>query len=215
MVNIHMRQPAVTRGARLQEASAAVVMMHGRDRNVEDILSIADRIDLTNVHYVAPQADAYSWYPGRFMDDLAVNESYLQAAMECYNYHVHNLVSAGIPLSRLVLLGFSQGACVTAEYAIRHAKRYGGVIVYTGALIGPDEGDWNYGGDFAGTPVFFGSSDVDSWIPEYRVQHAANLLHERGADVTKRIYPGMGHIVSDDEVEFARQLILKIQAMSA
>ncbi|WDL95917.1 alpha/beta hydrolase [Alicyclobacillus sp. ALC3] len=214
-MNIHMRQPAVTRGARLQEASAAVVMMHGRDRNVEDILSIADRIGLPSVHYVAPQAEAYSWYPGRFMDRLAVNESHLQSALECYNFHVHSLVSGGIPLHRLVLLGFSQGACVTAEYAIRHARRYGGVIIYTGALIGPDEGDWNYGGDFVGTPVFCGSSDVDGWIPEYRVHHTANLLQERGADVTTRIYPGMGHIVSDDEVAFARQLIEKIQTMPA
>lgn len=146
------------------------------------------------------------------MEELSANEPNLSYALECYHLRVAELLAQGIPKSRLVLLGFSQGACLTAEYAVRHADRYGGIVLYTGGVIGPEGTKWEYGGSFKGTPVFLGSSNVDDWIPEARVHETAAIFKRMGADTTTRIYKGMEHIVNDDEIAFARRLIQQVQS---
>ena len=120
---------------------------------------------------------------------------------------VARIEAAGIPRSRIVLLGFSQGACLTAEFAVRHASRFGGVVVFSGGVIGPPGTPWDDAGAFDGTPVFLGCSDRDSHVPESRVRESAELFTRMGADVTTRIYPGMGHLVNDDEIAFAQSLL--------
>ena len=112
---------------------------------------------------------------------------------------------------QILLLGFSQGACLVAEFAARHAARYGGVIVFTGGLVGPPGTTWDYSGSFEGTPVFLGSSDVDAHVPKTRVDESAAVFTRMGAEVTERMYPGMGHLVNDEEISFAQSLIDRVR----
>jgi len=119
-------------------------------------------------------------------------------------------VAAGIPAERVVLLGFSQGACLASTAAQRRPARYGGVIVFSGGLIGPPETKWAEAGDFRKTPVFFGCSDQDTHVPASRVRESAAVFERMGATVTTRIYPGMGHLVNDDEIAFAREVVAKV-----
>ena len=144
------------------------------------------------------------------MERIEANEPYLSYALERYDQLVTDLVDRGYAKDKIVLLGFSQGACLTAEYAVRHATRYGGVVIFTGGLIGPPGTRWDYGGTFAGTPLFLGSSDVDGWVPLERVKESTAIFKKMGADVTERIYPGMGHLVNEDEITHARAIMESI-----
>lgn len=184
--------------------------MHGRGHSPEIILELADRIDLPSFTYIAPTAANNSWYPSGFMDKFENNEPYLSYALEAYNQLVTDLLSKGTAREKIVLMGFSQGACLTAEYAVRHAARFGGVVIFTGGLIGPPGTHWDYEGSFEGTPVFLGSSDVDAWVPLERVQQSTVIFKKMGADVTQCIYPGMDHLVNDDEIAFARAIMERI-----
>jgi predicted esterase len=123
---------------------------------------------------------------------------------------VEQVVGKGIPTSRIMLLGFSQGACLASTYAVRHAARYGGVIGYSGGLIGPPGTAWEFDGKFEGAPVFLGCSDVDAHVPAGRVRESAAVFRSMGAEVTERIYPGMGHLVNEDELKFTRELMTRL-----
>jgi predicted esterase len=144
------------------------------------------------------------------MEPIPKNEPYLSYALAVYDHLITELLAKGFSKRQIVLAGFSQGACLTAEYAIRHADRYGGILLFTGGLIGPVGTTWPYPGSFAGTPVFFGTSDVDSFVPLTRVQESAAIFQQRGALVTERVYPGMEHIVNDDEIAFAHMLLQQV-----
>jgi predicted esterase len=185
-------------------------MMHGRNHSPNIILELAERINLPSFTYLAPAAAQNTWYPSGFMDKFEVNEPYLSYALEVYDQRVTDLVSRGYAREKIVLIGFSQGACLTAEYAVRHAARYGAIIIFTGGLIGPPGTQWAYDGSFHNTPVFLGSSDVDAWVPLARVQQSAVIFKKMGAEVTERIYPGMEHLVNDDEIAFARAIMERI-----
>jgi len=141
------------------------------------------------------------------MDPLAANQPMLDHAVARLHALVTGLAADGFGTERVILLGFSQGACLVTEYAVRHAKRYGGIIAFTGGLIGPPGATWNFGGSFAGTPVFLGTSDVDEWVPESRVAETGKVMSALGARVTIEVYPGRDHSVSDAEVAHARDLI--------
>jgi predicted esterase len=209
-VNPHRGQRVVIKGTPLGRSEAVAVMMHGRNHSPEIILELADRINLPSFTYLAPAAANNTWYPSRFMDQLDNNEPYLSSALEAYDQLVADLLSKGIAREKIVLIGFSQGACLTAEYAMRHSARYGGVIILTGGLIGPPGIRWDYEGSFDGTPVFLGSSDIDEWVPLERVQQSTAIFRRMGADVTERIYSGMDHLVNDDEIAFARTIMERI-----
>ena len=182
--NLYLTQPVVHRGCDLGSASCVAIMMHGRDRDTDDILQIADRLDLDHIAYLAPAAHENSWYPGKF--------------------------ARGFHYPQIVLAGFSQGACVVSEYSIRHARRYGGIIIFTGGFTGPEGTRWDSGGDFKGTPVFLGCSDIDEWIPERRVHETADVMKKMGADVEIKIYKGMEHIINDDEIIRARRIFQSV-----
>jgi predicted esterase len=141
------------------------------------------------------------------MAEIASNEPGLSSGLAVLASLVGRIEAAGVPRSRIVLLGFSQGACLAAEFAVRHASRFGGVVAFSGGVIGPPGTRWDHPGRFEGTPVFLGCSDVDAHVPESRVTETAALLSRMGADVTTRIYPGMGHVVNDDEIAWAQRLI--------
>jgi len=182
-------------------------MVHGRNAAPANILDLVPRLARPHLTYLAPAAANRTWYPNSFMADISTNEPGLSSALAALASLVARVEAAGIPRSRIVLLGFSQGACLTSEFAARHASRFGGVIAFTGGVIGPPGTTRDYAGRFDGTPVFFGCSDIDAHVPEARVRESAYLFTRMGATVTLRIYPGMGHVVNDDEIVVAQGIL--------
>ena len=203
----HARQPVVEAGVPLGQAPAVVIMVHGRNAEPASILDLVPRLARPNLTYLAPAAANRTWYPHSFMAEIASNEPGLSSGLDVLEALVARTEAAGVPRSRIVLLGFSQGACLTAEFAVRHASRFGGVVVFSGGVIGPPGTRWDDADRFDGTPVFLGCSNRDSHVPEPRVTASAELFTRMGADVTKRIYPGMGHLVNDDEIAYAQGLL--------
>jgi predicted esterase len=215
----HGGQPVAEAGVALGQARAVVIMVHGRNAAPANILDLARRLERPALTYLAPAAAGGTWYPYSFMADIDSNEPGISSGIAVLHALVTRVEHAGIPKSRIVLAGFSQGACLTSEFAIRHPARYGGVLIFTGGAIGPAGTTWNppspgargargFGGQaFDGTPVFIGCSDRDAHVPEARARETAEVFARLGADVTLRIYPGMGHVVNDDEIAFAQGLL--------
>jgi phospholipase/carboxylesterase len=206
MIAPHTGMPVLEAGERLGQARAAMILVHGRGATAEDIMTVAAELAHPGFAYLAPQAAGNAWYPNPFTAPLEANEPYLSSALDVVET-VLARVEESIPAERVILLGFSQGACLTLEFAARHARRYGGVVGLSGGLIGPDGSPRDYPGDFAGTPVFLGCSDVDPHIRKDRVVEAADVFSRMGAQTTIRLYPGMGHTVNQDEIDSVRELV--------
>lgn len=208
----HGGQPVVRAGVPLAVARAAVIMVHGRGAAPRNILDLVPAIGVDGAAYLAPAASDNAWYPKSFMAPIEENEPGITSGIAVVHGLIDDVVTAGTPASRIMLLGFSQGACLTSTAALRRPDRYGGVIVFSGGLIGPPGTAWNEPGSFDGTPVFLGCSDKDSHVPESRVLESAAVFERMGAAVTTRIYPGMGHLVNDEEAAFARDLLARLVA---
>ncbi len=204
---LHKGGPVRTAGKPLGEAQAAMLMLHGRGASAEDILTLAQRLGEPNFAYLAPQAANSTWYPNRFLAPLDSNEPWLSSALDRVGEVLAEIQAVGIPDEKIMLLGFSQGACLTLEFAARHARRYGGLVGLTGALIGPEDAPREYPGSLAGTPVFLGCSDVDIHVAKERVEETARVLRRLGGDVTERYYPGLDHSVNEDEIGFVRRMM--------
>ena len=205
----HAGQPVLSDGAELEEARAAVIMVHGRGAGPRNILDLVPAIEIPDVAYLAPTASEGTWYPKSFMAPSAENEPGITSGISVIHALMDDVIAADIPAERIMLLGFSQGACLSVTAAQRRPGRYGGVMVFSGGLIGPPGSAWNETGSFRGTPVFFGCSDIDGHVPEARVRESAAVMERMGATVTTRIYPRMGHLVNDDEIAFARELLTR------
>lgn len=203
----HAAQPVAEQGPGLAASRAVMVMVHGRNAGPENILPLAEAFPHPAFSYLAPAAQGRTWYPFSFLSEIERNEPGLSSGLRAIDRVIAKVERAGIPRRSVILLGFSQGACLASEYAIRHASRFGGLVALSGGLIGPPGTRWDYSGDFAGTPVFFGCSDVDAHVPRERVEASATEFTRRGASVTLRIYPGMGHLVNEDELGFVRELV--------
>jgi predicted esterase len=203
----HAGQPVRTAGAPLEDARAAVVLVHGRGASAESILTLAAALPTPGVAFLAPQAAGGTWYPLGFMSPIARNEPGISSGMRAIDRVLARVAEADVPPERTVLLGFSQGACLATEYAARHARRYGAIVGLSGGLIGPDGTPRDYPGALDGTPVFLGCSDVDFHIPEARVRETAQVLGRLGGQVDMRLYPGMGHLVNEDEIDAVRALL--------
>lgn len=208
--NSHHGQPILRAGAPLAQAHVAMIMIHGRGATAESILLLAEEFKQSGFAYLAPQANEGTWYPNRFLAPTASNEPWLSSALAVVGDLIAQVHKAGIPAKRLMLLGFSQGACLALEYAARHAQHYGGVIGLSGGLIGADNEPRRDNGNFSGTPIFLGCSDVDFHIPKERVEHAAETLKALGAEVTMRLYRNMEHTVNHDEVKFIRDMMARV-----
>lgn len=193
-------------GDPLASARAAMILLHGRGASAEDIMTIAAEIQRPGWAYLAPQAAGSAWYPNPFTAPLERNEPYLSAALDMLSNLVQR-VEATVPAQRVVLLGFSQGACLTLEWAARHARRYGAVVGLSGGLIGPDGTPRDYPGSFDGTPAFLGCSDVDPYIGKERVIETSEVFQRMGARATLRLYPGLAHTVSAEEIAEVRALV--------
>jgi phospholipase/carboxylesterase len=193
-------------GTPLEKARAAMILVHGRGASAADIMTVGAELSHPDVAYIAPDAKGNAWYPHPFTAPLADNEPYLGSALELLESLLAE-VTAHVPAERVMLLGFSQGACLTLEFAARHAARYGGIIAFSGGLIGPDGTPRDYPGSFAGTPAFIGCSDVDPHIKKERVEEAGQVLGRMGAKVTVKLYPNMPHTVNADEIHSAAQIV--------
>jgi phospholipase/carboxylesterase len=203
----HAGQPIVREGVPLAAACGAVIMVHGRGAAPRNILTLVPALEQPDLAYLAPAAAGGTWYPLSFMAPIEQNEPGIRSGISVVHALIEEALHAGLPPERIMLLGFSQGACLAATAALRRPSRYGGVMILTGGLIGPPGTRWAETGDFGGTPVFLGCSDTDSHVPESRVRESAAVFERMGAQVTLRIYPGMGHLVNEDEVDFARGLL--------
>ena len=203
---MHLRR-IVPAGNKLSEASRVLVMVHGRGGSAEDILSLSTHLNLKDFALLAPQATNNTWYPYSFLAPPKENEPWLSSALSFLKEIVDVVLEKGIPSLNIYLLGFSQGACLTLEFAARNAERYGGVVALTGGLIGDKIYPENYRGDFAGTPVFIGSSDPDPHVPVERVNASANIFRKMNAVVTERIHVNMGHTISQEELNEVNQHI--------
>ncbi|HKC20862.1 MAG TPA: alpha/beta hydrolase [Candidatus Dormibacteraeota bacterium] len=196
-------------GEPLNSARAAMILLHGRGATAEDIMTIAAEVHAPGWIYFAPQAAGGAWYPNPFTAPIESNEPYLSTALEM----VSNLVGRiepRVPGQRIVLLGFSQGACLALEWCVRNPRRYGAIAGLSGGLIGPDGTPRDETSKFDHTPVFLGCSDVDPYIRKDRVEEAAAVYGRMGAQVDLRFYPGMAHLVSEEEIEVVRSLIATI-----
>jgi phospholipase/carboxylesterase len=203
----HQNQPVATAGTAPEDARAGVVLVHGRGATARGMVGIAEDLGVEGVAYRAPQAARGSWYPNRFIAPIEQNEPHLASALQAVSDSVESLVDAGIPYEQVVVLGFSQGACLGSEFVARTPRRYGGVVAFSGGLIGPLGTEFDHEGDLAGTPVFLGCSDSDPHIPVERVHETRDVFERLGADVDERIYEGMGHTINADEIGYVRDLL--------
>lgn len=201
-------------GAPVTAARAVVILAHGRNAASANILELAGRFDLADVAYLAPAAAGRTWYPLTFLAPREQNEPALTSALARLHALVHDVTALGVPLSRIVVGGFSQGACLACEHVWQHPARYGGLLAFSGGLVGAPGTTWTPSAAHAlhGLPVFLGCSDVDSHVPKWRVEESAETLRAIGADVTLRLYQGMGHLVNDDEIARGRAVIQRAMA---
>ncbi|MBK5296943.1 MAG: dienelactone hydrolase family protein [Vicinamibacteria bacterium] len=209
-VGPHHGQPIVVAGAPIATARAVGVLLHGRGATALSILDLADAFNRTDLAWLAPQARSNTWYPNRFLAPIESNQPWLSSALAAVADVVAQVEEAGTPRSRIVLIGFSQGACLALETLIRTPGIAGGVAGLSGGLIGPPGTVWPDAGRLDGVPVFLGCSDVDLHIPKERVLESADVLRARGAEVTAILYPGMDHTVNDDEIAHVRAVVDRV-----
>jgi predicted esterase len=207
MTQIHETQPVAVAGADLKDAKAAMIAIHGRGASAHSILEFTNLLNKPHFAYRAPQAALGAWYPQRFVAPIAANEPYLTSALNTIDGLVKTLNENGFPNEQIMILGFSQGACLAVEYPARNGGRFGGIAALSGGLIGPPGTKWEFGTDLAETPVFIGCSDVDFHIPLERVKESTAALTSMGARVDERIYPGMGHTVNEDEIAAVKAMM--------
>jgi predicted esterase len=193
----HQGQQVIAAGRPLDQAQAAMILIHGRGASAYDILQLGVLLSGDDFAILAPQAAGNTWYPYSFLAPIPNNEPYLTSALQT----ISDLVA------QVEVAGFSQGACLASEFTARNARRYGGLLAFSGGLIGPEGTPRDYPGSLNGTPVFTGCSDTDFHIPLARVNETAAVLSALGGDVNKKIYPGMGHTIIQDELNQAQKIV--------
>jgi len=206
----HQGQPILSAGEPLDSATAAMIMIHGRGATAESILSLVPEIHQDGFAYLAPQAANFTWYPNSFLVPISSNEPGLSSGLAVISDVLAHINAAGIAPEKVILLGFSQGACLTSEFVARNACRYGGVAVLSGGVIGPDDTPRDYRGSLDRTPVFLGCSDVDFHVPKARVLETAEVFQRLGGSVTTRLYPNMEHTVNQDEINFVHSMMASL-----
>jgi phospholipase/carboxylesterase len=203
----HRDQPVLVSGASAARAAGALILVHGRGASAADMQELARELERPRFACFAPAAAGGTWYPFSFLEPLKRNEPHLSSALRLLTMALQKAHEAGHPAEHIVLLGFSQGACLALEFAARNARRYGAVVGLSGGLVGPEGTPRDYSGSFDGTPVFLGCSDIDPHVPKRRVDETAAVFERMHAAVTKRIYPGMGHTINADELAFVQSLL--------
>ncbi len=206
----HKGMPVIKTGAELEEAKAAMIMIHGRGASAQSILPLANEIKRHHeITFLAPQASGHTWYPYSFLVPREQNQPGIDSGIETISDIVSDLNSKGIPDHKIFFLGFSQGACLASDFVARNPTKYAGLFALSGGLIGPTIDPKSYSGDLENTPIFLGCSDVDFHIPKERVNETADVFEQLGASITKKLYPGMGHLVNEDEINSINNIIEK------
>lgn len=206
----HGEQPIRRDGTDIGTATAAVILLHGRGATARSILDLGREIATDGVALLAPQAAGNEWYPNSFLAPIESNEPGLSSGLRRIEQALETLEDAGIPQNRTLLVGFSQGACLASEFVARNPGEYGGLVAFSGGLIGPEDTTFAYDGSLEGTPAFVGCSDVDPHIPLQRVHETTAALEDLGAAVTEQIYEGMGHTVNMDEIDHASAMVREL-----
>lgn len=201
------QKKVITAGKPVAETQKAIIFIHGRGASAESILSLSDHLAVAAFSLFAPQATNNSWYPYSFMAPEEQNQPALDSAIEVLQDLLDRILVQGIKSENIYLLGFSQGACLTAEFATRNAQRYGGLLIFTGGLIGQQLDSSRYRGDFAGTPVLITTGDPDPHVPVSRVDETIKIMEEKGAVVTSKIYPRRPHTILPEEMELAKTIL--------
>lgn len=200
-------------GKELSSKNKVLIMLHGRGGSAKDILSLSLHLKVKDFTLIAPQATNNTWYPYSFLAPPLQNEPWLSSSLGLLKKLIDDLYSKGIPSDNIYFSGFSQGACLTLEFVARNANKYGGVVAFTGSLIGDKIYNENYNGDFKSTPVFIGSSNPDPHVPVERVYATTNILKNMNAIVTEKVYNNMGHTINQDEIDQANKLIFNMQTI--
>ena len=209
----HAQPVALRRGPSGGEAGVGLVLLHGRGDSARGIAGLVDALverGAPEPALVAPEAHGNQWYPLRFVEPIERNEPWLTSALASVGRAVAALEGEGLPRERIVVAGFSQGACLASEYVAREGGRWGGLVALSGGLIGDAVDPARYPRRLDGTPAFFGCSDVDAHIPEARVHASAAQFATQGADTVTRIYPGMAHTVNEDEATWFAELLASV-----
>jgi len=201
----------VTAGKELSKENKVLIMLHGRGAGAEDILSLSTHLDVKDFTLLAPQATNNTWYPYSFLAPVSQNEPWLGSAITLLKELLDDLLKIGVRLENIYFLGFSQGACLTLEFVARNASKYGGIVAFTGGLIGDKINTGNYKGDFQNTPIFIGTSNPDPHVPVERVYATTNILKNMNSVVTEKVYNNMGHTINQDEIDNANRVVLGVQ----
>ncbi len=201
---MHDDEPLERRPA--QRADRALVLLHGRGRTAEEMAALADRFEAGDSHLICPRASGNTWYPLSFLAPLADNQPALDAAVERCETIVSGLLRI-LPAERIFIGGFSQGACLTAAFLHRHPRRYAGALLFTGGLPGPPGTSWPPKPELSGMPVYISTSEIDDWVPPWRVRETAGWFEASGAKVVAHIFKDRPHIVADEEIDRARRMM--------
>ena len=199
----------IAEGKQLSEATKAAILIHGRGATAEDILSLSSHLTINDFAILAPQATNNTWYPFSFLAPPSQNEPWLSSALVILNDLVSDINAAGISSNNIYIIGFSQGACLSLEFAARNPRRWGGVAAFTGGLIGDKVNTTDYSGEFDQTPIFIGSSDPDPHVPVERVQQTTSILRHMNAEVVEKLYKNMGHTINQDEIDQVNRLLFE------
>jgi len=213
--NIHKGQPVLHFGTNLEDAVLTVILLHGRGATAESLVSLANALHTDGISFIAPQAALNRWYPNTAFSPLETNEPDLTFALDTIAGLVNDLRGKGYSDQQIAFGGFSQGACLAAEYLVRNPRRYGGLFVFSGARIGPPGMIRDNGGSFDKMPVFIGGSDIDPWVAHDLLKETADIFKKWGAKVDFRIYPGMGHTVNQDEIDAVRAMLVNTRSLAA
>lgn len=196
-----------TAGKSLKEAEKALIMVHGRGADARGILGLASHLNVSEYALLAPEATNNTWYPYSFMAKPEQNEPWLSSALDLLKETVDEPTNQGIAAENIYFLGFSQGACLTLEFVTRNAQKFGGIVAFTGGLIGDKVNTENYSGDFNETPIFIGTGNPDSHVPMERVNESVIILEKMKAKVHLQVHEGRPHSISQDEIEEANRVI--------
>lgn len=203
----HQGQPVATAGKPLVQAKAAMILVHGRGASADSILDLAQELHHPDYAYLAPQAAGNTWYPFSFLAPIPQNEPGISSGLQAIAELVARAEAADMPAEKIVLAGFSQGACLASEFMARQPRPFGGLLAFSGGVIGPPGTIRNYEGNLAGMPIFIGCSDRDPHFPLQRVEETAVVFESLGARVNKQIYPNMGHTIIQDEFDQAKLIV--------
>jgi phospholipase/carboxylesterase len=206
----HQGQKIYSAGKALSEAATAMILIHGRGATAPSILELAQPLHHPDMAYLAPQAANNTWYPYSFLSPIPQNEPGISSGLQAISDLMAEIEAAGIPKNKLILAGFSQGACLASEYIARNPARYGGLLAFSGGIIGPPGMERHDSGDLEQMPVFIGCSDVDFHIPVERVNETAEIFEGLNGRVNKQIYPGMAHTIIQDEIDQALKIVESI-----